>query len=318
MKKILATLSGVLAAAALMASPLLMAAPTTTIYDNIPSPIPSNVPSVGFEATSTSEFGGGFQFASTQRENPTVTVLMSSWACEDGTWNAATCATSPGATFNHPITLKVYELNADNTVGDLLVEDTQSYEMPYRPSTNLANCPTGGGWYDGTSCKNGKAFTISHTFNGVTLPEDAIISVAYNTSHHGYVPIGTSDCSSEPEGCPYDSLNVGTSPSPTVGTALPSINDVYQNSTWAGAYCDENLATGTFRLDSGCWSGFLPAIEVSASDPIITPSTKEQCKKDGYKDFTDLDGNAFKNQGQCVAYVASKGRVVGNFAQLQF
>ena len=33
-----------------------------------------------------------------------------------------------------------------------------------------------------------------------------------------------------------------------------------------------------------------------------TPTNKDQCKKNGYMDFTDADGNAFKNQGQCVSY----------------
>ena len=37
------------------------------------------------------------------------------------------------------------------------------------------------------------------------------------------------------------------------------------------------------------------------SDSIIDPLTnKEQCKKDGWKTFTDP---TFKNQGQCVSYV---------------
>ena len=34
-----------------------------------------------------------------------------------------------------------------------------------------------------------------------------------------------------------------------------------------------------------------------------TPSSKDQCKDGGYRDFTDADGNPFKNQGQCVAFV---------------
>ena len=33
-----------------------------------------------------------------------------------------------------------------------------------------------------------------------------------------------------------------------------------------------------------------------------TPQSKDDCKKDGYKDLTDADGNQFKNQGQCVSY----------------
>jgi hypothetical protein len=32
------------------------------------------------------------------------------------------------------------------------------------------------------------------------------------------------------------------------------------------------------------------------------PSTKDDCKKSGWKNFVDSDGNPFKNQGQCVSY----------------
>lgn len=35
------------------------------------------------------------------------------------------------------------------------------------------------------------------------------------------------------------------------------------------------------------------------------PTTKDECKKDGYLDFTDP---AFKNQGRCVSSVASKNK----------
>jgi hypothetical protein len=33
-----------------------------------------------------------------------------------------------------------------------------------------------------------------------------------------------------------------------------------------------------------------------------TPSSKDDCKDGGFVNFTDADGNAFKNQGQCVAF----------------
>ncbi len=32
------------------------------------------------------------------------------------------------------------------------------------------------------------------------------------------------------------------------------------------------------------------------------PTSKDDCKKGGYQDLTDADGNSFKNQGQCVSY----------------
>jgi hypothetical protein len=37
-------------------------------------------------------------------------------------------------------------------------------------------------------------------------------------------------------------------------------------------------------------------------EPFATPSGKDACKNDGYKSLTDQNGQAFKNQGQCVAY----------------
>ncbi|MGH2448732.1 MAG: hypothetical protein ACRDFS_09065 [Chloroflexota bacterium] len=37
------------------------------------------------------------------------------------------------------------------------------------------------------------------------------------------------------------------------------------------------------------------------------PTSKDQCKKGGYQNLTDADGNAFRNQGQCVSYFNHNG-----------
>jgi hypothetical protein len=37
-------------------------------------------------------------------------------------------------------------------------------------------------------------------------------------------------------------------------------------------------------------------------EPYMVATNKDQCKKDGYKNVKDADGNSFKNQGQCVSY----------------
>jgi len=245
----------------------------TVIYNNIPNPTPGNLPSDGFEATSTSEFGGQVQFAGTTRYNPVVTVLMSSWGCQAGGWSTDNCVTTPGATFSEPITLNIYNVNADNSPGSLVSTLTETFNIPFRPSADATNC-TVGEWYDATdaTCYNGLNTPISFDFTGlnVTLPNNVIIGVAYNTSDYGSTPYGdATTCHSTLEGCGYDSLNVSTNPLPSVGTALPTINDAYQSSTWAGAYCDLGEAgTGTFRLDAVCWTGYLPAFEVSASSTI--------------------------------------------------
>ena len=248
------------------------AAPSTVVYDNIPSPQPGNVPSQAFEATSTSEFGGQVQLAGTARSNPTITVLMSSWGCESGNRYSGNCSTTPGATFSEPITLNVYDVGASNAPGSIVATSTQTFAIPYRPSADNTNC-TGtdaGKWFDGTTCYNGYATPISFSLSGVTLPSTVIISVAYNTSHYGYSPYGQlTTCYTSSGGCGYDSLNVGLTYSPTVGTdPLPS--DAYINSTWARAYCSGSA--GTFRLDSGCWTGYQPTFRVSASTPELVGS----------------------------------------------
>ena len=41
---------------------------------------------------------------------------------------------------------------------------------------------------------------------------------------------------------------------------------------------------------------------------LPVPTLKDQCKNGGWKNFTDANGNSFKNQGDCVSYVATGGR----------
>src|SRR5579864_2823723 len=60
------------------------ASPTTTIYNSIPSPLPDNMPSLGFQAGHTNEFGNEITFGGAARALDTVTVTLSSQACETG------------------------------------------------------------------------------------------------------------------------------------------------------------------------------------------------------------------------------------------
>ena len=38
------------------------------------------------------------------------------------------------------------------------------------------------------------------------------------------------------------------------------------------------------------------------------PTSKDQCKHGGWHNFTDNSGTPFKNQGDCVSYVATGGK----------
>ena len=39
-----------------------------------------------------------------------------------------------------------------------------------------------------------------------------------------------------------------------------------------------------------------------------TPITADQCKHGGWRELADRNGTPFKNQGDCVSYVATGGR----------
>jgi hypothetical protein len=229
------------------------------IYNSIPTPLPGNVPSQAFEATSTSEFGGAVEIASPSKAITKVTVGMSSWACQSGGAEDGSCVTAMGAKFEWPVTLKVYDIGPGNSVGTQVAQLTKTFKMPYRPSAS-SKCTGNGGWFRSGSCFHGKLFKIAFTLKGVTIPSKAIVAVAYNTSNFGAEP---TNCNLGPGPCPYDSLNVALTGAPTVGAA-PLPEDAFLSSSWGGAYCDGGTGgTGSFRLDAGCWSGFQPEIQIA-------------------------------------------------------
>lgn len=241
-------------------------ASAAVIYNNIPKPMPKNTASIGFEATSTSELGGAVGFSGTTRNSPSVSIVLSSWACQEGA--GATCKTKGGATFSWPVTVKVYNLGPEGAIGSMITESTKTLAIPYRPSANkncTANAEGAVGY--GPECFHGKETKFTYPLEA-TLPNQAIISVAYNTTNHGASPVGPAVCSKfSPSRCGYDSLNVGLEEETgaTKGTQ-PRPDDAYVNSTWAGFYCDGGAGgTGTFRLDAGCWTGFQPLLSVKAS-----------------------------------------------------
>ncbi len=58
-------------------------------------------PAIGFEATSTSEFGNGVTLASgTGRNLSQLKVDFQSYACQSGHWNTGDCSSAPGSTFD--------------------------------------------------------------------------------------------------------------------------------------------------------------------------------------------------------------------------
>src|SRR3954447_25960801 len=102
-------------------------------YDSIPRPLPGNLPSWGFEATQTSEFGNQITFAhpSHRQRFGHVDVVMSSWGCQEGHWYSGDCSTKKGANFSEPITLNIYEPSDPTTgaPGAPIASDTETFHI---------------------------------------------------------------------------------------------------------------------------------------------------------------------------------------------
>jgi hypothetical protein len=271
------------------------AAPTTalsatTIYDSTLSPLPPNLPSLGFECCSIKEVGDDIQFAGTDRIASQAIVTMSDWA------KHADFPSMPADGWTHQITLNVYAADhtgSDPAAGARLATVTQEFQIPWRPADDLVNCPLPDhAWFSGDTCYHGIAFNITFDLSALnlTLPNEIIYGIAYNTNTEGYFPIGLPG--------PYDSLNVGlnTVAGPTVGVDLEP--DVLF-CAGSNAANDCNAAGGLFGRATG-WSGYIPAVRFTATPSLVGPPvSKDQCKKDVWKTFNNP---TFKNEGDCLSY----------------
>ena len=186
-------------------------------------------------------------------------------------WYADNCITGAGAKFAWPITVNVYEVGPADSVGAKLASGSKTFTMPYRPSASpKCTGEQAGEWWGKGSCWHGKAFKISISLKAAKLPANAIVSVAYNTTHHGPSPIGeAAACFSSSAGCFYDSLNVATiEPAegpPTVGS--DPTDALYVNTTYSAETC-ESGSLGVFgpAKCAAFWEGLQPALAVSATE----------------------------------------------------
>jgi hypothetical protein len=271
------------------------------VYNATPSVLPPNVASLGFEATSTSEFGDHVTLAGTNRVLNTITVTMSDWALyADYATDVRYAANS--STWSHPITVNVYSshLGVNGAPDTLLATTTQSVTIPWRPVAD-PTCPGGTAWRAGDGqCYNGIAFNATFDLSNlnVTLPNDVIVGVAYNTADYGATPIH--------QGGPYNSLNVGipTGQAVTAGSDV-STDRVFWNTSYAPFYTDGGAAgVGTFREDTNWTPNGTVAFKITATPALVAPPTsKDQCKNGGW---TSFNNPSFENQGACVSYVESQ------------
>ena len=187
---------------------------SVALYNNLPSPLPGNIVSLGYEATGTGEFGSLVQLAGGNTID-SATVVMSNWAYQSnwtGSLNGSTITTSG---FYLPITLTLYDVGAGNTVGSMIATKTlDNAFIPWRPEPDPADCAPGSNndYLASTGgCFAGSLSTLTFNFSGLAVPSQIIYGLSYNTTHYGTNPTGVPG--------PYESLNFGlTTAAPTAGS----------------------------------------------------------------------------------------------------
>jgi hypothetical protein len=210
------------------------------IYSSIPNPLPASIPSESYEATATSEFGAHVVFAGTERTLGSVTVVVNDWAYES---EYEAVGTSTG--YYVPMTMNLYNVAPGGGVGSVLASVTVNQLVPWRAEPSPASCPgsANNAWLAPDGCHNGENFTETFDFTGVTVPNELIFGLAYNTEHYGLSPTGVAG--------PYNSLNFAVASAVYIGSN-PEPGVQYQNTSNSGL------------LASSGWGSYNAAVEFSA------------------------------------------------------
>jgi|GEM_PF-2614539 len=230
--------------------------PDHVAYQSWEAPLLPKTPgSYGYAAASFNEWGDHIRIDGGPSELTRASVTLSSWACETGSWNGTgpnLCSTSPGATFTHPITVNLYEVDGTNPtgVGALITTVTTVQTIPFRPSAD-PSCDDPRKWMSPEGCVNGQAVDVEFDLGGIAVPEEFIASVAYNTSHRGYAPTGVVG--------PANALNV------TIIATEPVIGD---NVDLDSTYISYGPSTAPFMKDTG-WGGWTLPFTFEAKTPYV-------------------------------------------------
>ncbi len=227
-------------------------------FDTTTTPLPPNVPSLGYHAAATSEFGDLVHLAGSVHFIDSITITMSSWAIRSDYPDSSALG------FTHPITLTLYAVDRSRGAaqpGPILTTVTTPFLIPWRPepdatATDSPLRPWRGA--DGL-LYSGLAFNVTFDLGPLAgnLPEELIFGVAFNTRQHGPAPLGAPG--------PYDALHLGVSVAPpTVGTDfLPGA--VYWKTADGRLYADGGTeGVNVFRRDTD-WSHYAPAVRFNHS-----------------------------------------------------
>ena len=173
-------------------------APTSPVlYSSLDKTMPPDWWGLSFGGTGATEFGNKINLSSSAPLD-NVVVDLDSQACETG--SGATCVTTPGATFNQPITFTIYSQGTTaGSVGSVIATKTQTFAIPYRPSASPTACDAasasifagysndGTQWFDSAtgSCYYGITYAATFNFGDISLGST---SVVYGISYDATTP----------------------------------------------------------------------------------------------------------------------------------
>ena len=114
--------------------------------------------------------------------------------------------------------------------------------IPYRPEAD-STCPGGTAYRaaDG-NCYNGSLSLVQFLFSGVTLPDNLIYGLKFDTQSYGDNPTGVNG--------PYNSLNFGLAPAGSASVGLDTVaNSLYWNTSYRPFLTDPSNVN-TFSRDT--------------------------------------------------------------------
>lgn len=177
------------------------------------------------------------------------------------------------------------------------------------------NYVTDGYWTNVREAEYGQSVPATKVVATVTLANGKVVT-ATNTNLTGdpttiYPPVvvmhtlttatagtGSGTITSSPAGinCGVDCSESYNENTVVTLTATPTVGSTFTG--WSGS-CS---GTGTCMVTMSAAMSATATFTLNVVPPT-TPINKDQCKKDGYKNFIDPStGKVFKNQGQCVSY----------------
>ena len=254
-----------LASMVLAGIPSVQAGTVKTLYSTLLDATNTDPLSLSYQASETSEFGAMIQLSGSGPFALTsATVTLSNWGAESA---FETVGISSG--FSLPMTLNIYGVGADDSVGALINSLTFDAFVPWRPEADPGNCGAGSTQFLGSdgACHDASLSTVTFNFDisSALVPGQIIYGLVFNTSSYGPNPTGTTT--------PADSLNFAMASDPPTTGDNPLPETAYWNTMNPGSYTDGGTAgVGIFRQDQG-WSPFSGAVEFTGIADAPEPSS---------------------------------------------